>query len=152
MLLGFLGKLIVKHFRHNRDKHVRHPQIYFVGQAIQSWRLVEADLLQCITYFTLCNQALAVSRFWLLKVGKSTKQLRNSCIGRPGKRAKRSRKCTRKALRMSRFDLSTCPSEDLTDSIYRKGNLRNSSTRANALPFKASWGSLLSLDLTTKLL
>ena len=39
-------------------------------RTIQSWQLVEADLLQRITNFTLCNRPFAGSRFRLLMAGE----------------------------------------------------------------------------------
>ena len=43
---GSLGKPMIDHIRQNKEKHVQHPKVHFVGQTIQSWRLVEANLLQ----------------------------------------------------------------------------------------------------------
>ena len=48
-----LDKPKVEHIRHNRDKHVRHTQIHFVEEAIQSRRLAEAELFERITDFPL---------------------------------------------------------------------------------------------------
>ena len=70
---GSLSKPMVEHIRQNRHKHVRHPQVHFVGQTIQSRRLVEADLLQHITDFTLCNHLFAGSRFCVPKAGEVSK-------------------------------------------------------------------------------
>ena len=58
------------HIHQNRDKHVRHPQVDFVGQTIQSRRIVEADLLQRVTDFAFSHQTLAACRFRLPKVGE----------------------------------------------------------------------------------
>ena len=60
---------MVEHIRQNRDKHVRHPQVHFVGQTIQSQRLVKADLLQHITDFTFRDQTLTTSYFGRPKAG-----------------------------------------------------------------------------------
>ena len=59
---GSIGKPMVEHIRQNRDKHVRHPQVHFVGQTNKSWRLFEADLLQRVTDLALSNQTLAANR------------------------------------------------------------------------------------------
>ena len=59
---GSLGDPMVEHIRQNRHKHVRHPQVHFVGQTIQSRRLVQADLLQRVADFAFSNHTLAASR------------------------------------------------------------------------------------------
>ena len=61
---------MIEHTRQNKDKHVRHPQVHFVEQTIQSWRIVAADLLQRVTDFPFSQQTLAASRFRLRKVEK----------------------------------------------------------------------------------
>ena len=70
---GSLNKPMAENIRQNRHKYLRHLQVHFIGQTIKSWQLVEADLLQRVTDFTLCNQPFAGSYFCLLKareVGK----------------------------------------------------------------------------------
>ena len=57
--------------------------------------------------------------------------------------------CARKASRISRFDRSTRLSGDLTESIYRSGNIRTSTSHAVAFDFTDSLGTLFNLDLTT---
>ena len=49
----------------------------------------------------------------------------------------------------ARFDLSTCPSGDLTNLMYRSEYLRNSSLRINALHLTASLEILFNRFLTT---
>ena len=67
---GLPGKPVVEHIRQNRVKHVRHPQVHFVGQIIQSWWLVEADRLQQVMDFVFSNQTLTASRFRLPMLGE----------------------------------------------------------------------------------
>ena len=74
---------------------------------------------------------------------------KHSWSGRSVQQAKRPRMCTRKTSRISRFDRSTRPFGDLTESIYRPGNLCTSSSHAVAFDFTASLRNLFNLDLTT---
>ena len=67
---GSPGEPMVEQIRQNRHKHVRHPQVHFVGQTILSRRLVEADLLQRVTDFAFSNHTLATSRFSHPKAGE----------------------------------------------------------------------------------
>ena len=67
---GSLGEPMVEHIRQNRYKHVWHPQIHIIEQTIKFRRLVEADLLQCITDFAFSKHTLATSRFSRPKAGE----------------------------------------------------------------------------------
>ena len=68
---GWIPESIIEHIRQNRHKYVQQPQVHFVRQTIQSWLLVEANLLQRLTDFAFSNQILvaSLSRLSAGKVG-----------------------------------------------------------------------------------
>ena len=71
------------------DKHVRQPQEHFVGQTINSGRLIQPDRLQCIPNLLLLYAPLTPSRFSRLKareVGKIGVELSRTQSGLPGEK------------------------------------------------------------------
>ena len=65
-----MGEPVVEHICQNSHKYMQVSQVHLIRQNIQYWPLVEADLLQHITDFAVCNQHLTGSRFYLQKVQK----------------------------------------------------------------------------------
>ena len=129
---GSLGELMVEHIHRNRYKHVRHPQVHFVGQTISSWRLVETDLLQRITDFVFSNHTLATSRFSHPKAGE---------VGEiAAKLLKQEIRTAGKAKAIAAWGL------DGIDILLHF--FRTSSSRPVAFVFTASLRTLLNLDLT----
>ena len=114
-----------------------------------SRRFVEADLLQRITDFAFGNQTLAASCFSLPKVGEVgyiTTELLNQEVRTASKVITEVRP---KGVVHLTIQAAHAFVRDLTDSKYRKRNLRTSSSRANALQFTASLRTLFSLDQST---
>ena len=71
------------------DKHVRQPQVHFVGQSINSGRLLQPDRLQCFSNLLLLYAPLTPSRFSHRKareVGKIGVELSRAQSRLPGEK------------------------------------------------------------------
>ena len=71
------------------DKHVRQPQVHFIGQTINSRGLLQPDRLQCNSNLLLLYEPLTPSRFSRRKareVGKIGVELSRTQSGLPGEK------------------------------------------------------------------